>query len=174
MSRYSYAGNSPSTLADPSGAYPVAMGGCIYNETDFYVDGQYDSSEFALESCGGAACAMYDGFGCGYQAPNYYPYGGGFGGGTTIRPPKVGPPPPTPVHTGKYTDYLACVGAEAIILGFGNSDRAFATHGFNIAPFALGFGTPTGAGAAFFAAAYDIKLLYEIRETCMEEVYAHP
>jgi hypothetical protein len=67
--------NIPTTLADPSGLYAVWMGNCEYNETDFYVNGQYDSSEMDLVGCASAGSSSGGGPPMG---------GGGPGGGFTL------------------------------------------------------------------------------------------
>jgi RHS repeat-associated protein len=77
--RYSYAGGNPTNRVDPAGLYPIQYGGCVYDETDFFVNGQYDSSPYELVGCGFAGqvgLALYPFF-----APSYGYYGGYYGGG---------------------------------------------------------------------------------------------
>ncbi len=111
--RYSYAGGNPTNRVDPAGLYPIQYGGCVYDETDFFVNGQYDSSPYELVGCGFAGqvgLALYPFF-----APSYGYYGGYYGGGggysggyssgtnvqstATPTPPPIyqrTPPPPPP------------------------------------------------------------------------------
>ncbi len=70
--QYSYVWNSPLDAVDPYGLYVVVFGGCSYNATDFYVDGQYDSSSYDLIGCNS---------GGGGNAPSGGGSGGGGGGG---------------------------------------------------------------------------------------------
>ncbi|MGH9325640.1 MAG: RHS repeat domain-containing protein, partial [Terriglobia bacterium] len=194
--RYAYAGNDPAGHIDPQGAADCtyvyinsvfSSGGC--NELGqvrpggpaFFSGLEEDLYQQCIESF--SVCNGRD-----FSPEGAFEPGGG-GEATaqpssninvrtteTPAPPLIyqHAPPPTTTPTGKYSDYLVCVGDEAIILGFGNADRTFATIGLNLAPFVLGEAPP--AAAAFFgtATAYDLKLEFQVRETCMEEVYGHP
>jgi RHS repeat-associated protein len=57
--RYAYVLNNPLTYVDPLGLYTIflpngAGGGCSYDEVDFFVDGQYQSSDFSFIGCEGS------------------------------------------------------------------------------------------------------------------------
>jgi hypothetical protein len=80
--RYAYVRNNPLGLIDPSGLFPFFAAGCLFNEVNFYVNGEYDSTEIFLVFCG----SDY-GFG-----------GGGHGnsGGGNGTPPKTKPPTKPP------------------------------------------------------------------------------
>jgi RHS repeat-associated protein len=172
MSRYSYAGGNATNLTDPTGLFAYCPYGETNNQCNPPPDSQYYINFSYYEwSCMINNCMLYGGL----------PTVSGGGGGAPApvpkpAPPTIGPPPPPPqpIHTGSYVDYLACVADEGLILGFGNSDRAFATLGLNLAPFVLGEVPPVGIAAGAIATVYDLKLEFEMREICMEEVYGHP
>jgi RHS repeat-associated protein len=69
---YSYTRNNPLNLVDPTGLDFQQIGNCIYNTTNFYVDGDYDSSETELVSCfqtGGTGGGGSSGSGSSAQPP---------------------------------------------------------------------------------------------------------
>lgn len=90
--------------------------------------------------------------------------------------PVVQTPNPTsqPDQTGKYSDYLVCAAGEFINQGFGDDDKAFATVGLNIAPFAFAELPPAAGLAAIIGGVYDLNLALRIRATCKQEVYGIP
>jgi RHS repeat-associated protein len=65
--RYGYVTNNPLSLVDPTGLYVVCMGGITFDEVDFFVDGQYDSSDYTLigDQCGGRGGGLVGGGGGG-------------------------------------------------------------------------------------------------------------
>jgi RHS repeat-associated protein len=50
---YAYVRGNPLNLVDPSGMGLEEIGGCYYNVTTYYVDGEYDSSGYQLVTCTG-------------------------------------------------------------------------------------------------------------------------
>ena len=90
--RYSYVLNNPLSWVDPSGMYTVCVGGYTYDKVDFYVDGQYQGSDYTFigDSCGG-------------RGPNLSFPGGGGGGSSDMsnRPPFLPSTPPCTPPTSK-------------------------------------------------------------------------
>lgn len=89
---YSYVRNNPLLLIDPSGLYPVVIGNCTYDQTDFYVDGQYDSSEVTGGYCNNS---------------------GGSGPEITTQPVPPAPPPQKPPNTQPKQTFSQCMAAHA-------------------------------------------------------------
>ncbi|HMD99306.1 MAG TPA: RHS repeat-associated core domain-containing protein, partial [Terriglobia bacterium] len=99
LNRYAYALNNPTTFTDTLGLHWECASSTI--------NGQSDGSDPSCTWVDDAAapptigCANMDGYGCGYNGPNYAytggptTSGGGGGAGTgTSTPPPPGPPPP--------------------------------------------------------------------------------
>jgi hypothetical protein len=93
----------------------------------------------------------------------------------TGRTPVVTTQPPAKPPSGKYSDYLKCVGAELIDEVLGDDESAFVFTLANIAPFAaqaLQKGNPLYY--AGFAVLYDASLGFRARQTCTQQVYGNP
>ncbi|MGH9404647.1 MAG: hypothetical protein ACRD3D_02290, partial [Terriglobia bacterium] len=113
------------------------------------------------EIFGMGLCALTDGYGCGYNTPNYYPYsGGGSTGGGGSNPPPKPAPPGLQVSTSKLiVDVNRCAAQKAdsvsaaSLLGVQNNKILNTLFGSSTASMSrLAFGTnpsayvPEGAG----------------------------
>ena len=74
--RYAYVANDPLHNMDPSGLYKVLSGRCLYELTEFYVQGEYQGAEYKL----------IEGYGSGDSGSGAPNGGGGGGGGGTVAP----------------------------------------------------------------------------------------
>lgn len=172
MSRYAYAVNSPASLTDPSGLGCTSTSGA---------NGKLTTVCTVTAQAGGYTFLGPFGGLSGYTGPSpliYRPGGDPKGGCCRTQigpapPPNVGPAPkpPAPVHPGTASAYLECVASAGINMAFGNSDRFFATIGFNLAPIIFSGAPPAAITATFFAGVYDINLALRIRAICTKEVY---
>ncbi len=103
LNRYAYALNNPTTLTDPTGlcsdydyTYTITDPETGQTTIGFHVDSGPCPPEPPT-----LGCANMDGYGCGYNGPNYAytggaatSGGGGAGSGTSMPPPPGPPPPP--------------------------------------------------------------------------------
>ncbi len=116
LNRYTYALNNPTSLTDPSGLWVWSTGGCSYDTAAFYVMGEFQGYDTELMGCGALptiGCANMDGYGCGYNGPNYAytsgvsTSGGGGSGSASSAPPAINcssPPPFPPTPPGASVD----------------------------------------------------------------------
>jgi hypothetical protein len=100
--------------------YPWQLGNCLFDTVNVSVDGQSQGSYTYFDGCPSvnnfSSCAMDDGYGCGYNTPNYYATGGG-GGGTTSAPPK--PAPPTQLAGGTMHSGTTVCGGPSVFSAVG-------------------------------------------------------
>jgi RHS repeat-associated protein len=101
--RYAYVGNDPLDLVDPTGLYPVCLGGSLYDEVDSYVDGAYAGSDYTFtgNQCGRGSpflpTPLYDHYvhisgGITFKLPSQTPTSPGAGDGNSSGNPTKGTP----------------------------------------------------------------------------------
>ena len=130
--RYSYVLNNPTDLVDRSGLYETCIGGMLYDQVDFYVDGHYDSSDFTfMGSCGGNSnSGLYYG---GYYGGSNSGGGGSGSGGTSSGNASWGV-----LKAIKDAVHTVVCAATAPLVDMAHSGRGGAVG--------LGFGGSIGAG----------------------------